>query len=96
MHGPPMCSREQWCHLRPPRPPVAHICTSTALLDEIIIIDRYKYLKPKADTYRDWRWGGPGRYPRAIFSLGKEPPFYQGSRLSIRKIPPLTLSPDLW
>lgn len=34
------------------RPPAAHICTSTNLLDEIIITDRYDHFKSKADIYQ--------------------------------------------
>lgn len=37
----------------PEAPGGSHLhCTSTALLDETIIIGRHEYLKPQADTYR--------------------------------------------
>lgn len=78
-------------------PPAAHICTFTALLDEIIITDRYEYFKFKADIYQGLGMGRtPVSTPELFLAQEMEPPFYQGSHLSIRKIPLLTPSPDLW
>lgn len=64
------------------RPPAAHICTSTALLDEIRIADRYEYLKFKADISQGPVGGeGLGEHPSAIFSPGKGAPMLPGQPL---------------
>jgi hypothetical protein len=42
---------------------VACICTSTALLDEIIIVDRYKDLKYEADTAGAFNAEDSGKLP---------------------------------
>lgn len=65
---PPQVTLRTMVSLTTTAAPAVHICTSTALLDEIIITDRYEYLKSKADTYRDLGWGGLRTATPELFS----------------------------